>query len=144
MPTGRTIPSSHWTARILESCGVPLEDALLTGELLVRSELRGYATHGLTRLPSYVRRLRSMDFNPRPSMRHRSFAGGIVLDADSGMGHVAGPHAVRLAREALETSASALVTIQSCGHQGALGMHALLAAEAGRPRRMQSLVLPKL
>lgn len=115
----------------------------------MRSELRGYATHGLTRLPSYVRRLRSMDFNPRPSMRHRSFAGGIVLDAhaDSGMGHVAGPHAVRLAREALETSASALVTIQSCGHlgaQGALGMHALLAAEAGRPRRMQSLVLPKL
>jgi LDH2 family malate/lactate/ureidoglycolate dehydrogenase len=64
-------------------------------------------------------------------MRHRSFAGGIVLDSDSAMGHVAGPHAVRLARQALETSASVLVAIQTCGHLGALGMHALLAAEAG-------------
>ena len=122
---------TRWTTEILESAGVAHEDALLAGELLVRSDLRGYATHGLTRLPSYVERLRSMDFNPRPRMQHRSFAGGIVLDADLAMGHVAGPHAVRLGAEALETSASVLVAIQSCGHLGALGMHALLAAEAG-------------
>jgi LDH2 family malate/lactate/ureidoglycolate dehydrogenase len=122
---------TRWTAEILESCGVAHQDAFLAGDLLVRSDLRGYATHGLTRLPSYVQRLRAGDFNPRPSMQHRSFAGGVVLDADLGMGHVAGPHAVRLGREALETSASVLVAIQSCGHLGALGMHALLAAEAG-------------
>ncbi len=47
------------------------------------------------------------------------------------MGHVAGPYAVRLGLEALETSASALVVLQSCGHLGALGIHALLAAESG-------------
>ena len=131
MPNHSTAALAHWTTRILEFCEVPHEDARLAGELLVRSELRGYATHGLSRLPSYVQRLRANDFNPRPNMRHRGFAGGIVLDADSAMGHVAGPHAVRLAREALETSASVLVAIQSCGHLGALGMHALLAAEAG-------------
>jgi LDH2 family malate/lactate/ureidoglycolate dehydrogenase len=121
----------RWTAQVLAACGVPDEDARPAADLLVRSDLRGYATHGLTRLPSYVQRLRSKDFNPRPDMRHRSFAGGIVLDADSAMGQVAGPHAVRLAREALKTSASVLVAIQSCGHLGALGMHAMLAAEAG-------------
>ena len=131
MPNHSIADLEHWTARILESCGVPHDDALKAGSLLVRSEVRGYATHGLTRLPSYVQRLRSKDFNPQPGMRHRGFTGGIVLDADSAMGHVAGPHAVRLAREALETSASVLVAIQSCGHLGALGMHALLAAEAG-------------
>jgi len=131
MPNHSTSALAHWTAQILESCGVRHADASVAGELLVRSELRGYATHGLSRLPSYVQRLRSNDFNPRPNMRHRSFAGGIVLDADKAMGHVAGPHAIRLGREALESSASVLVAIQSCGHLGALGMHALLAAEAG-------------
>lgn len=131
MPNHSIADLEQWTARILESCGVPRADALNAGALLVRSEVRGYATHGLTRLPSYVQRLRSKDFNPRPGMRHRGFAGGIVLDADSAMGHVAGPHAVRLARMALENSASILVSVQSCGHLGALGMHALLAAEAG-------------
>ncbi len=64
-------------------------------------------------------------------MSHRSFPGGIVLDADGAMGQVAGPHAVQLGLEALETSASVLVAVQSCGHLGALGIHALLAAEAG-------------
>jgi len=122
---------TRWTSAILESCGVSQPDALLAGDLLVRSDLRGYATHGLTRLPSYVQRLRAGEFNARPRLQHRRFAGGIVLDADLGMGHVVGPHAVQLAREALVSSASVLVAIQSCGHLGALGMHAMLAAEAG-------------
>jgi LDH2 family malate/lactate/ureidoglycolate dehydrogenase len=47
------------------------------------------------------------------------------------MGHVAGPRAVSLALDALDTSASVVVAIQSCGHLGALGIHALRAAEAG-------------
>jgi len=131
MSNHSVVALTRWTAAILESCGVPQQDALLAGELLVRSDLRGYATHGLTRLPSYVQRLRSKEFNPRPRLQHRAFGGGVVLDADLGMGHVVGPHAVRLGGEALRTSASVLVAIQSCGHLGALGMHALLAAESG-------------
>jgi LDH2 family malate/lactate/ureidoglycolate dehydrogenase len=47
------------------------------------------------------------------------------------MGHVVGPHAVQLARKALESCATVLVAVQDCGHLGALGMHALLGAEAG-------------
>lgn len=121
----------HWTTQVFESCGVPHEDASHAAQLLVRSELRGYATHGLTRLPSYTERLLARDFNPQPSMKHRRFAGGIVLDADGAMGHVAGELANRLARQALETSSNVLIAIQSCGHLGALGIHALLAAEAG-------------
>jgi len=35
------------------------------------------------------------------------------------------------ALEALEDAASVLITIRDCGHLGALGIHALLAAEAG-------------
>jgi len=121
----------RWTASVFESCNLPSGQAVEAAALLVRSELRGYTTHGMTRVPSYVERLRAGDFNPRPAMTHRQFAGGIVLDADGAMGQVAGPHAVRLGLEALESSASVLVAIQSCGHLGALGIHALQAAEAG-------------
>ncbi len=121
----------RWTARTFESCGVPREHAAGTAQMLVRSELRGYKTHGLTRVDAYVQRLQAGDVNPRPGLRHRERTGGIVLDADGAMGQVAGPHAVRLGLEALRTSASVLVAVQSCGHLGALGIHALLAAEAG-------------
>ncbi|WP_011296104.1 Ldh family oxidoreductase [Cupriavidus necator] len=121
----------RWTAKVFVSCGVTAHHAAEAAAALVRSELRGYKTHGMTRVPSYVDRLRAGDFNPHASMTHRSFPGGIVLDADGAMGQIAGPHAVRLGLEALESSASVLIAVQSCGHLGALGIHALLAAEAG-------------
>jgi LDH2 family malate/lactate/ureidoglycolate dehydrogenase len=120
-----------WTAQAFESCGVPCEQAAEAAAMLVRSELRGYKTHGLTRVAAYVERLRAGDMNPRPAMRHREMPGGVVLDADGALGQVAGPHAVRLGLAALNTSASVLVAVQSCGHLGALGIHALLAVESG-------------
>ena len=49
---------------------------------LVRTEARGYKTHGLTRVPSYIERLQTGVFNPRPHMRYQSTAGGTVVDAD--------------------------------------------------------------
>ncbi|MEM5433173.1 Ldh family oxidoreductase [Cupriavidus oxalaticus] len=122
---------THWTAAVFEACGVASGHANQAAAALVRSELRGYKTHGLTRVPSYVDRLRAGDFNPRPRMSQRAFPGGIVLDADGAMGQVAAPHAVQLGLQALEHSASVLVAVQSCGHLGALGLPALQAAEAG-------------
>lgn len=121
----------RWTADIFESSGLPRDDAAATATILVRSEMLGYKTHGMTRVPSYVERLRTGDFNPSPRLRHRSVPGGIVLDADGALGQVAGPHAVRLGLEALRASASVMVCVQACGHLGALGIHALQAAEAG-------------
>ena len=121
----------RWTAEIFASCDVPPAHAAEAAALLVRSELRGYKTHGMTRMTAYVARLQAGDVNPRASLRHRAVPGGIVLDADGAMGHIAGPHAVRLGLEALDAAACVLVAVQSCGHLGALGIHALHAAEQG-------------
>jgi LDH2 family malate/lactate/ureidoglycolate dehydrogenase len=120
-----------WTSAVFEACDLPADAASLAARMLVRSEARGYKTHGLGRIPSYVDRIQAGDFNARPRMEHRSFAGGVVLEADGAMGQLAGPHAVTLGLAALQTSASVLVAIRECGHLGALGIHALLAAEAG-------------
>ncbi len=120
-----------WMTQVFAACDMPAADAALAASLLLRSELRGYKTHGLSRIASYVERLQAGDFNPRPAMRHRSMPGGIVLDADGAMGQVAGPRAVELGLEALASSASVLVVLRECGHLGALGIHALLAAESG-------------
>lgn len=120
-----------WTAEVFAACGVPAPDAALAAAVLVRSELRGYRTHGMTRVASYVERLRVGDFNPRPAMHEQRFPGGMVLDADGAMGQIAGPRAVELGRSALESSACVLIAVRECGHLGALGIHALLAAEAG-------------
>lgn len=121
----------RWAAQVFGACDVPAAEAALAASMLVRSELCGYRTHGMTRVASYVERLRAGDFNPRAVMSHRSFPGGIVLEADGAMGQIAGPRAVELGLEALRTDASVLIVVRECGHLGALGIHALLAAESG-------------
>jgi len=121
----------RWTARIFEACGMPAAEAGRSAAVLVRSELRGYRTHGMTRVPSYADRLRAGDFNPRAAMRHRALPGGITLDADGAMGQIAGPRAIELGVAALADSASVLIAVRECGHLGALGIFALMAAEAG-------------
>jgi LDH2 family malate/lactate/ureidoglycolate dehydrogenase len=120
-----------WTARVFTAFGVPDAEAALAASVLVRSELRGYRTHGMTRVSSYCERLEAGDFNPKARMAHQEFPGGIVLDADGAMGQVAGPRAIELGSAALERQASVLIAVRGCGHLGALGIHALLAAEAG-------------
>ena len=131
--SARLLPDAleSWTSRVFEACNVPPAQAAEAASVLVRSELRGYGTHGMTRLASYVERLQSDAFNPLPTITNRAFPGGIVVDADGAMGQLAGPYAVRLGLDALKTSASVLIVIQTCGHLGALGIHTLLAAEGG-------------
>jgi LDH2 family malate/lactate/ureidoglycolate dehydrogenase len=122
----------QWTAQIFQACGVPSKHAIEAAATLVRSEVRDYKSHGMTRVASYVERLQAGDFNARPNVQHRSFSGGIVLDADGAMGQVAGPYAVQLGVEALAAgAASVFIAVRACGHLGALGIHALRAAEAG-------------
>lgn len=142
----RLLPEAleRWTTGVFAACGVPPGQAAEAASVLVRSELRGYKTHGMTRVASYVDRLQSDAFNPRPNMTHRSFPGGIVLDADGAMGQLAGPHAVRLGLDALKTSASVLIVIEACGHLGALGIHTLLAAEGGAFSMMGQRTPPAL
>jgi LDH2 family malate/lactate/ureidoglycolate dehydrogenase len=121
----------EWATQIFASCGLAADHAATTAAILVRTEARGYTTHGVVRMPSYVERLHKGIFNPRPKMTHRSFPGGIAVDADGAMGQVAASYAVSLGQAALDNCASVLIAVGSCGHLGALGIYALQAADAG-------------
>ena len=128
-PTSRVLEA--WTAQDLRVVRRAARRCGRGGPMLVRSELRGYATHGMTRLASYVERLLADDFNPRPNMSHRAFPGGIVLDADGAMGQIAGPYAVRLGSKALRTK-----RLRAGGHSvlrpsGRARYTHAMAAEAG-------------
>lgn len=121
-----------WAARILHAADVPLEDATETARLLVRSDRRGYGTHGLARLASYVERLRDGSFNPRPriSVRRRK-ASVWTVEADGALGQVLGAHVLDAVRMPLQSEPLLWVTVHRTGHLGALGILALEAAEAG-------------
>ena len=64
---------------LLAAHGVPAEDAAVSAACLVRADLRGVDTHGLNRLPGYVRALRSGRMNPRPHITVPREAGAALL-----------------------------------------------------------------
>lgn len=118
-------------AAIFEKMGVPTEDATIGADVLVMTDLRGVETHGVSNmLRVYVQAYRDGSLNPTPKMRvERETPTTATLDADGGLGIMLGPRAMRMAIDKAKTVGIGVVTLRGSGHLGAVGHHAMLAAE---------------
>jgi LDH2 family malate/lactate/ureidoglycolate dehydrogenase len=114
----------------LHRVGVPVEDAELTAEILVDADLRGIETHGVINLHGYyVNKLRAGLINNRPKLKVVSGSPTtMLLDADNGLGFVAGQRgmseAIRMARE----HGTGWVSACNSNHCGAGAYYVLMAA----------------
>lgn len=118
----------RFTARIFAAAGLPSPDAELVADVLVTTNMRGVDTHGVMRIPLYVRRLRTGYLNPTPEVKTvRSFGATAVLDADDGMGHVATARAMEMALDLADEHGMGCVGVRNSSHFGAAGYYAHLA-----------------
>jgi L-2-hydroxycarboxylate dehydrogenase (NAD+) len=118
-------------AAIFEGVGVPAEDAAEGANTLVASDLRGVESHGVSNmLRNYVMWFRNGQYNPTPDWKIvRETPGTATIDGDKGLGVIQGPRAMRMAVEKARTVGVGIVVIRNSGHLGAVGHHAMLAAE---------------
>src|SRR5438477_1671792 len=84
----------------LRACGLPHADAAIVAEAMLDADLSGFDTHGIFRLPGYVRALERGLINPRADIKviERASATALV-DGDNGMGHLVMTRAANLAVE---------------------------------------------
>ena len=116
----------RFAAAVLRSLGVPAEDARLVARLLVRSDLRGIATHGLKFLPVYARRIAGGGMKARTRIRTVSRgAWGAVLDGNAGLGQVGAMTAARRAREVARQRGIGFCACRNTSHVGALAPYLL-------------------
>jgi L-2-hydroxycarboxylate dehydrogenase (NAD+) len=117
--------------RIFEKIGLSHEDAAEGAEVLVMTDLRGVESHGVSNmLRVYVRGYTGGTLNPRPNWRIiRESPSTATIDADKGLGVIMGPKAMRLAIEKAKNVGMGVVTMCNSGHLGAVGHHAMLAAQ---------------
>ncbi len=111
--------------------GTSDEDAAEGADVLTMTDLRGVETHGVSNmLRSYVAAYNDGTLNPRPNLRVvRESASTATIDADAGLGIIVSPKAMRIAIEKARTNGIGVVTMSNVGHMGAVGHHAMLAAE---------------
>jgi LDH2 family malate/lactate/ureidoglycolate dehydrogenase len=133
--TDRRVPADRLrrvVSAIFTRCGMSAEDAALLTDTLVHADLRGVHSHGVLRVPDYVKKLTKEGVDPRGRPRIVSARGAaIVVDGGNSMGQIGGSFAMSYAIEAARKVGLALAAVRGSNHCGALDWYTLMAARAG-------------
>ncbi|MEW5979932.1 MAG: Ldh family oxidoreductase [Acidobacteriota bacterium] len=116
-------------ARIAMAAGVAESDAVVFADSLVEADVSGTATHGISRLAIYIRRLRSGLIDPRAVLRvERARAASLAVDAGNGLGQVQACKVLDLLVSKARDCGVAAATVRNSQHFGALSYYCNRAA----------------
>ena len=91
---------------------------------MVEADLRGSDTHGVIRLPLYLRRIRAGGINPKPDIRVVSDRpSAALIDGDNGMGHLVMRRAAELAIEKAKATGIGWVGARMSNHAGPAALY---------------------
>lgn len=122
----------EFSVAVLTACDVPTDDAELVAETIVDAHRSGKGTHGVTRLPIYVRKIRSGLLDPRTRVDVvRESPVIAVIDAHHGFGQVAATRAMTLCIEKAKTLGVGLVGVRHSNNFGVAGYFARRSAREG-------------
>ena len=116
---------------IFEKMGESHEDAALAADVLVTTDLRGVESHGVSNmLRYYVKYYQDGSLKARADWRIvREAPGTATIDADGGLAIILGPKAMQIAIDKAREVGVGVVNMFNAGHSGAIGHHAMLAAQ---------------
>lgn len=121
-----------FTASVFEKAGLRAADALTIGRDLVAANLRGIDSHGVSRVPMYLERLRRGVVKPQPEITVTPVAAAVALvDGDDGMGFLAARRAMDEAMALAEASGIGMVGVRRSTHYGMAALYVLQAIERG-------------
>lgn len=122
----------HFVHQLFAKTGMPDSDSRTCAEYLVKTNLWGIDSHGVLRVPIYIKRLLSGAMNKAPQIRSTSNLGAIeILHGDDGCGYIVGKVAMEKAiAKAKEFGIGAVGAMRS-NHFGAAALYTKIAAEAG-------------
>jgi LDH2 family malate/lactate/ureidoglycolate dehydrogenase len=111
--------------------GISEEDSTTFAECLIDANLCGIDTHGVSRLSIYLKRIKLGLINTNPNMKfEQRFPTAAVLDANNGLGQIAGVKAINEAVKIAQKYGVGAVGIKNSQHFGVLGYYCGLAAQS--------------
>ena len=120
---------SDWTTQIFVAHAVPEEQARTIADCLVRADLKGVSSHGVSRIPIYLKRLKlglvRADMRPKIVRESSSTA---VIDADNGFGHPAAMFGLRFAIDRAKKTGVAVAGVINSTHFGMAAHYGEVAA----------------
>lgn len=120
-----------FTKDVLREVGLSEKDAGAITDSLIDANLRGVDSHGIMRLPLYVRRFKEGIYNMHPRMEFvRKNKIAALLDGDNGIGQVVGIRAVEEAIKMATDYGVGLIGVRNSNHFGAAAFFGIKILEA--------------
>ena len=115
---------------IFQRCGMDFSDASQLADTLIDADLCGIHSHGVMRVPNYVKRMTKQGVDPRGKPSIVKDSGSVfVIDAGNNMGQISGTFAMRNTIERARTTGVAVAAVGGSNHCGAMYYYAQMAIE---------------
>jgi len=110
--------------------GVPSNDSSKVADNLLKAELWGISTHGISRLSRYLMRIKNNTINPTPKIEMKNpWPALLMVDGDNGLGAVVMSRAIKEAMQVAEKCGICAVGVNNSNHFGAAGFYCDIAAQ---------------
>jgi L-2-hydroxycarboxylate dehydrogenase (NAD+) len=118
---------------ILVKVGVSEEHAEILMENFLDCDEKGIFTHGLYRLPTYIKQIQLGNINPQPNIRKiRDDSVIKLIEGDEGLGAVISYYAMQEALKISEERGIGVVGVRNSTHFGAAAYYAEMASKANK------------
>lgn len=122
----------HSVSAVFRADGCPRDVADRVATSLVEANLTGHDSHGVIRVPSYLRAVHEGRVDPHGEVRVvQESATTTVLDCAHNFGQVGALQGAQVAARKAQEANVAAVALQRSGHVGRLGEYVVMVAERG-------------
>ena len=119
-------------ARLLRTSGMKAEDAATIAKDLVAADMRGLYSHGVSRIPMYLKRIECKCVKPVPDIKVEQVGAAVLrVNGDDGMGFLVAHKAMEEGIKLAEKTGIAMVGCTHSTHYGMAALYVKQAVEAG-------------
>ena len=116
---------------VFVSLGMTREDAEVAADSLVRANLEGIESHGVSRLAIYARRIKEGRISAKPDIRVERTGSVLRVDGGNALGQVASYHALLAAIPVAKETGIAGVAVRNSNHFGTAAYYCQMACREG-------------
>ena len=118
--------------RLMKTSGMKEESAAVIANDLVAADMRGLYSHGVSRIPMYLKRIETNCVKPNPDIKVEQVAtAALRVNGDDGMGFLVAHKAIEEGIKLAEKTGVALIGCTHSTHYGMAALYVKQAVEAG-------------
>lgn len=116
--------------KLLQSQGMPKDEAFIAADCLVGADLCGVESHGISRMAIYLKRLEEKVVNPVCHINvEQEYAASMAINACNSMGMVVGKQVMQKCIDKAKLSGSCFITVNNSNHYGMAYYYVKMAAD---------------